>query len=258
MRTGILMVTHANDIAFAVHSFESVRKFASGFVRKVVAVPLEDERTFLEAARPFGWAVVPFYQYPGKGFLEHMLAKCEAHTFLWDCEAILHLDADNLFTAPVTPEEYICDGKPILWRERYEDFRNTQGTRYSWKTCVRNATGIDPEFETMLRHPSVHLRRVYEKTREVIEAHTGMKMRDYILSCRNEYPQTFAEFPTLGAIAIAHFPELYSFVTKEGDKWTPNPGPEKLFNFWSHGGLEHINDRHPGRTAREVIASILA
>ncbi len=257
-RTALMMVTHAKDLEFAHYSFQSVSKFATGFDRYVVVVPIEDRDLFRTVAEPYGFIVKSFHQRPGKGFLHHEAIICEGDLWCPGADAILHLDADNLFTAPVTPADYLECGKPILWRERYEDFRTTQGTRYSWKTCVRNATGIDPEFETMLRHPSVHLPQVYRKTRELIQAHTGLPYLEYILSCRNEYPQTFAEFPTLGAVALEYFPGLYSWVTKEGDRWTPDPGPNKLFNFWSHGGLSHVNDRHPGRTAGEVVTEILS
>jgi hypothetical protein len=47
-------------------------------------------------------------------------------------------------------------------------------------------------------------------------------------------------------------------VDKVGLELTPPQPPEKLFAFWSHGGLDKDNDRHPGQTPREMIAKILA
>lgn len=268
MKTSILIVTYRKDIDFAIYCFASIAKFARGFHELVIVVPTEDVPLFSAAATPtagvttLGVRVVGFDERPGKGMLHHMVKILEGDLLCPDADAILHMDPDCLFTAPVTPADYFDGDKPVMFRQRYENFRQYD-SRYSWKACVRNATGIDPEFETMCRHPSVYLRDVYAATREIIQAHTQIDWREYVLSCRNEYPQTFAEFPTLGAVAIKCSEDRYSWVNVEpapGGGWqlVPPQGPEKMKAFWSHGGMEMINDRHPGQTARQAIEAILA
>lgn len=254
------MVTHAKDLDFARFAMQSADKFATGFNEFVLVVPDTDLAAFAPFAFQSGFVVRGFPEAPGKGMLHHEAIICEADRWCPDADAVLHQDADCLFTEPVTPADYFVGDKPILLRERYEDFKQ-YGHRYGWKKCVREATGIDPEWETMCRHPAVHLARTYRKTRELIEAHTGLGFLEYILSCRNEFPQTFAEFPTLGAVALEHFPDAYHWVDDRStgtEAYKYKAGFDKMFSFWSHGGLDTANDRHPGRTPRQMITEILA
>lgn len=258
MKMAILMVTFARDLGFARYAFATVGKFCSGFSDLVVAVPTPDVAAFESAAHPHGFRVVGFDERPGKGFLHHEAMICQADLLCPAADYILHQDADCMFTAPVTPETYLRDGKPIVLRQPYEDFRD-KANRYSWKACVRNATGIDPHWETMVRHPNVHRREIYGVTRQLIAEHTQMDWLEYVLSCRNTYPQTFAEFPTLGAVAIRCCEGAYSWVNFENGRWDPPHVPDcHMVSLWSHGGLQMKNDRHPNHTALEVIESILA
>lgn len=267
MNTGIFMVTFRRDLEFAEYSLRSVEKFTSGFGEKVIAVPTQDGNMYREMAKPFGFEVRTFDEWPGKGFVHHEAIICEADQWCPNSDAVLHLDADCLFVGPVEASDYFVQGKPILYCQRFESFKQHLN-RYGWKQCVKDATGIDPEWETMCRHPAVHLRKTYEATRDAITKHTGMDWKDYIRSCRNAYPQSFAEFPTLGAVVIDRFPQDYCLVEAFTDRPNSIFSPSdiavvdfslnKLRAFWSVGGLEMINDRHPDQTARQVIEEILA
>ena len=210
MNVGIFMVTFRRDLEFAEYSFKSVSKFCSGFGEKVVAVPYQDEAMFKEIAEPHGFTVKPFEEWPNKGMLHHEALIIEADRWCPNSDAILHLDADCLFTQPVEASDYFVDGKPIMYCQRFEDFRMSHSIRYTWKECVLNATGIDPEWETMCRHPAVHLREAYKITRGLITAYRKTEWKEYIKSCRNTFPQTFAEYPTLGAVESSTCPQSTS------------------------------------------------
>lgn len=268
MKVSVLIVTFRKDIDFACYSFASLKKFATGFHELVVVVPTPDVELFTAAAEVCapvfaqGVRVVGFDERPGKGMLHHMVKILAADELCPDADAILHLDADCLFTSPVTPADYLENGKPVIFRQRYENFRQCD-SRYSWKACVRNATGIDPEWETMVRHPNTYLRSIYPLVRDIIGNHVQQDWAEYILSCRNVYPQTFAEFPTIGAVAIQCDPNAYHWIDCNrlpDGSWsiTPADREQKLLAFWGHGGLEMVNDRHPTMTARQKIAEILA
>jgi hypothetical protein len=257
MKTAILMVTYRKDLDFAVCAMRSTTKFATGFSDKLLIVPNEDVALFSGPALEHGYRIEGFNETPQKGMLHHMVMVLQADLLCPDADVILHQDGDCLFTAPVTPDDYLHEGKPVVLRQRYEEFK-AYASRYSWKACVQAATGIDPEWETMVRHPNVFRRDTYRRTREAIERHTGMDWQAYILAQRNLFPQTFAEFPTLGAVAIAQTPEDYCWASLVAGQFEDHePGPSKMKDFWSHGGLEMDNDRHPGRTARQVIEAIL-
>ncbi len=267
MNVAIFMVTFRRDLEFAEYSFRSVDKFCSGFGERIVAVPSQDEEMFREIAEPYGFTVKAFEEWPGKGFLHHEALICEADAWCWGADAILHLDADCLFTQPVQPSDYFIDGKPILYCQKFEDFKQ-HPNRYGWKQCVLEAIGIDPVWETMCRHPAVHLRETYGLTRGMIQVKHLMDWQEYIRSCRNTYPQTFAEFPTLGAVVIEKIPEKYCLIEAyrevpgsifdKKDIAVEDKSMNKLRAFWSVGGVEMINDRHPDETARQVMERILA
>ena len=73
-------------------------------------------------------------------------------------------------------------------------------------------------------------------------------------------PQTFAEFPTLGAVAWEHFHDAYHWARfpVHNDGSHPALMRDKMKAFWSIGGVEMKNDRHPDETARQVMERILA
>lgn len=259
MNVDILMVTFRRDLEFFYFSARSVRKFTSGFRDCICVVPTEDGDMFREVGEPLGFTIKTFDEWPGKGFLHHEALICEADVWCPDADAVLHMDPDCMFTGYVNALDYFKDEKPILYRERFEDFRK-HPNRYGWKKCIKDATGIDAEWETMVRHPSVHLPHTYLFTRQMITNHTGMDWKEYIKGCRNTYPQTFAEFPTLGAVAIEKCPDDYCFV--DVGQGIPYPdwdkSRDKMFAFWSVGGVEMINDRHPDESARQKMERILA
>ena len=253
------MVTFRRDLEFAACAMRSVRKYATGFDENIVAVPVEDAALFREMAKPLGFTVIPFEDWPGKGFLKHMAVICQADAYCYKADAILHLDSDCLFTEPVDASDYFINGKPVLYREKFENFRH-HANRYGWKATVRSAIGIDPEYEYMVRHPAVHVRSVYAVTRTLIEANTGMPWERHIALCRNEYPQTFAEFPTLGVVAQHYFEKSYHFIEQAhgNTECLVDKSRGKVKDFWGPGGLDFECDRHPGQTARQVIDKILA
>lgn len=237
--TEIFIVSFKRDAEFLRYALRSIEKFATGFTGITVLVPRTDFRSF-EWVHRTPSKLRFFDENPNCGMLHHQAKIIEADIWCPNAETILFMDSDCMFWEPVTPADYFVDGRPVLYRERYATLTNK--LRLNWKEAVFNATGIDPEWETMCRHPAVHLRETIAHTRQRIETHTGKSSEDYILSCRNDFPQTFAEFPTLGAVAITHFSARYNFV--DYDVTTPDGGydyrrgKDRMTAHWSHGGIE--------------------
>jgi hypothetical protein len=144
----------------------------------------------------------------------------------------------------------MVNGKPLLLRETFEQAGRHNKNRLFWQEAVKNALGFTPVYETMIRHPNMYRRNVYKKLRDMVEKHTGQKFDDYVLSGQNHFPQSFAEFPTLGAVAIKCFPGDYSMENydraADGRRYSiGNEHFQYLYardrNFmvetWSHGGI---------------------
>lgn len=260
MNVSILMVTFAKDAPFARYALRSIRKYAHGFAGVTILVPNEDVQLFREMEHPANTVVHGFHEMAGKGMLAHMACKMEADIWCPEAHAILHLDADTLFTEDCTPEDFFVDEKPILYRERFEDFKHHEA-RYSWKECVRQATGIDPVFEGMVAHPLVHLSPTYSLTRRIITNHVGMDWKHWWMRGKNSFPQSRAEFPTLAAVAMEHAPHLYHWIdwscAATGGDYVYEKGRDKVRALWSHSGIDGDCSRHPGKTARQVMEEIL-
>lgn len=245
--TEVLYVTFARDMDFLKYSLRSYQKFCTGFAGVTVAVP-ESERGL------YNWVtnakVVYFKETPGKGMLHQMLIKCRADEICPHVDCVLHLDADTLFWRKCTPADFFYNGLPILVRERYAELRNPN--RLNWQKAVQDAIGLKPEYETMVRQGAVHWKETYARLREKVELYVGMPFDNYVLSCRNEWPQSWAEYPALGAIAIAHFRGRYEMRDYDWKQDAIKAGlpdgtqfqylyfrdRDPIAETWSHGGID--------------------
>ena len=246
----IFIVTYKPDFGWLYHCLRSIGRFCRGFHEVVVAVPNRDmealekirKRLNEDGAWPSNLNLL-FHGYQetqGKGHLDHNFRKCSADKFCGPVDLIAHVDADCVFREPTTPEAFMQGGKPVLLIEPYEHLRTAHPGRFHWKAGVDRALGIDAKFETMCRHPAVHWRGLYGAMRQRVEENHGVSFYDYVMSCQSERPCGFAEFPTLGAYAVASksYGKNYRFidVTKED---RPH---EHLIQFWSRQSPELPQD----------------
>jgi hypothetical protein len=180
--------------------------------------------------------------------MAHEVEKCRADIHCPTADFILHLDADCMPFARFTPADYVDNWRALMVREHYS--RITNPNRHIWKQVVRAAIGFEPTHDVMVRHPQVHPRAVYKMTRDAVEAHTRQAFADYVLSCKCEFPQGFAEFPTLGAIGLQHIPGSYAPVEYDKQRDAEHVGQDPctfqyvyrrdrnhIVEFWSHGGI---------------------
>lgn len=255
-KTEIFLVSFRRDFEFATYCLRSIKKFCTGFAGTTVLVPHTDAEMFGPICAETGAKLRTFLEMPGKGMLHHELCILESDIWCPEAEYILHVDSDCCFIRPTTPDDYFVEGRPVMLRERFEDFKQYE-TRYSWKKCVEEALGFPVEWETMVRHPAIFDRRVYRETRFIIERGHSVPVTQYVLSKKNDFPQTFAEFPTLGAVALSTgFPVCWvDFKSKNYGGWEGTDtsthrgsysllsGPEErdivphLWAGWTHGGV---------------------
>lgn len=251
--------------------FRSIAKFASGFRHLHLIVPAgegnEVGKIWLDAWSEFSYRADEqpeliaheLREWPGKEFLFSMLQVLNSDVICIDADYIVHLDSDCIFTEPVTPLDFIIDGRPIMIRALYSELPNDQ---QQWQSRVQDATGLEAPWESMTRHPEVYIPETYVNARRMIRQHTGLEPVDYYFKGRNSFPQDRVEFPLLGAVALAHHPERYHII----DFKTPIEPPKKLIQFWSHHpsglqGLFDVKDQIPRyggmRTAESIIKEVL-
>lgn len=245
-RVEILIVTFARDMEFLRYCLKSIRLYASGFHGVTIVVPSHEVGLYDWVRREA--RVVYFDEPAGKGMMAHEIQKCRADEWCPGADFILHLDADCMFFRRVTPADYVKDWQALIVGEPYASITNPN--RHIWKKCVEDATGHTPKHDCMVRHPQVHPRQTYQATRDAVEAFTGRGFNEYVLSCRNEFPQGFAEYPTLATIGLRDFRLFYNFMEydhAEDAKLTGQPAGsfqyayrrdrDFLVEWWSHGGI---------------------
>lgn len=245
MKAEIFLVTYANDFEFTTYTLRSIAKFGRGFSGTTIVVPYKDLGLFGPLAKQHDCTLRGYYESESKGFLHHQVCKCEAD--LWcpkGTDLIVHIDSDCVFKEPFSLDDFIGPtGKPILVRERFDDFKHYPA-RYSWKQCAEHALGIDMPWETMVRHPAVFWAKMYPDLRAHIESIHHFPFTQYVLLQRNEFPQTFAEFPTLGGFALGCWGgnTQYDIATRVR---TPS-------EYWRDKGIEPVRLDDHGKPSREI------
>lgn len=255
MRVAINYVTFARDFKWLEYSLKSFRKYCTGFSEVVIVVPTHDLDLFLPLEKRFSTPECPvwiktFLEYPGKGFVHHLAMKCYADVFSPTADMILHMDPDCLWSEQATPNDYIIDGKPVLVIESYELLNRYFKERAYWKIGVDETLRVDAKFETMCRHPSIHLAETYKGVRDRVEKYHQTPFIDYYVKGKNSFPQNRSEFPVLGAFAVEFLSEKYCLwdcsterdkrmdeVVKNRELKIGHP-PNKIVQFWSYNGTE--------------------
>lgn len=245
-RVEILIVTFARDMEFLRYCLRSIRQYASGFYGTTIVVPSHEVGLYDWVKRE---ARIRYFDEPeGKGMMAHEIQKCRADEWRPAADFILHLDADCMFFRRVTPADYVKEWRALMVGEPYAKITNPN--RHIWKKCVKDATGYEPTHDCMVRHPQIHPRQAYKATREAVEAFTGKPFNEYVLGCKNDFPQGFAEYPTIATIGLRQFRPWYNFVEHDHAddvKLTGQPAgsfqyayrrdKDHLVEWWSHGGI---------------------
>lgn len=267
MKVEILYVTFNRDLEWLKFSLRSILKYARGFSGVTIVVPTYDLDLFLQFEK---WStpglkivVKNFLEYPGKGFVHHLAMKCYADVFCPNADLVLHMDPDCLFHGPVSPDDYIVDGKPVLVVEPYEVVKLYHEPRYYWRRITEEALKFDCKYETMCRHPAVHYKWLYPQMRSFMERVHTTPFLDFVLKQKNSFPQGFGEFNTLGSFAEAYFggsdyhihdcgPMRLARIDEVREKPEAGIGhpPPRLTQLWSHSGVSNPKNQ-------EVIKRIL-
>lgn len=236
MKTDIFIVSFLKDVEWLKLCLRSIQKFATGFEQVMVALPSQDmfEVINILAKDENGKWTFPVHTRsysddPDNGHMMHQVQKCCADVYCPQADFILHMDSDCIFTEPVTPGDYLVDGKPVLLIDLWENV----GAAQIWRGPTERAVGWNTLHETMRRHPAVHYRWIYYALRDRIEELHGPFFQ-YILGQKGTDQYEFSEFNALGQIAVSRVPERYHIIDLSKEK-RPH---DKLLQFWSHGQLD--------------------
>ena len=242
MKTNIHICSYARDFRYLFYGLRSIVKFTSGFNEVVLFIPIKDENLFMQSIPndlkdKLGnfIKVIYFDEWENKGMLHHEYKVLTADIDCPDADYVLHLDSDNIITKPMDVCEFFCEDKPILFHTPYKVFEKDDPNVLFWQIEVTNALGWVPIHEFMRNRFLTYKRTLYSKTRELIENHTKQSVEEYIRIQKNDYPQTFAEYNTLGEVAWKFFHDDYYWVdTEKGEQFKFYNSEHKIKQMWSH------------------------
>lgn len=248
----IFLVTYARDFRYLKYCLRSIEKFAKGFSGVTILVPNQDVAELRKIIAINYHGEIPIRvkrgtEWVGKGFLWHMAQICRADEWCPKADFVAHLDPDCVFTAPCSPETFFKDGKPVLRYEPFESLAKREPNIWNWKIACDNALPFQVNDEGMRGHPEIYTRITYELTRQMVEEKTKMPFNEYVRSCKNSFPQSFAEFPTLSAVAKECCADSYCLHDCSRDE-NPDKSPWPVFQAWSN--------RAPDEPCELMIAGI--
>lgn len=253
----IFIVTYHKDAEWLKYCLHSIKQFCKGFTGVTVVVPDRDVDVLEPICREWGPDVVmdTFTEVEGKGMIHHQGIKMMADEFCQHAKYILHTDSDCIFTEPVTPGDYFVEGKPVLLVEAYERFIDRYPTILQWKVTTEKALKFEATMEGMRRHPAVHHRALYPAVRKRIEEVHKKSFKEYVLSCKPDFPQGISEFNVLAAYAWKHMHDQYHWI----DVGTELRPKDKIHQNWSHGGLDRPTDTgaYVPMTPRQIFQKVL-
>lgn len=218
MCVDIVIRTYDRDLPWLWYALRSIHKYVTGYRRIIVAIPSEQTHLLRRLTAEHVVGVPDMYD----GYLGQQLTKMQAWK-LTNADAILFWDSDVVATQPIdVQQEYFKDGKPILYKTRYDSIPGCP-----WRSITEKAVGRSVEWEYMRRMPIVHLRTTLEATEQAMVAFHSMSLSAYLEA---QPAREFSEFNVLGVFADT---EEYHVVDTESVEMPPN----KVHQMWSWGGI---------------------
>lgn len=220
--TAIFIKTWVNDFPWLKYCLASIEKFASGYDEIIVAVETQDINQF---ENQFGnWMhmikVIPVINPGIDGYMFQQICKLNAwlHT---KCDYIQFMDSDCMFTRPVTPDDFIENGKPIILMTKYSSL----GGSIPWQKPTETYMGSSVLYEYMRTNGLMYHK---DTLVQISVYHPNL-----IWEIKQIRDRSFSEFNFIGAFAHKHVANKYAFKDTETDVWEPFP----ILQKWSWGGL---------------------
>jgi len=260
MQTVLFWNTFGGDLAWFRYSAASFTKFARGRFNHVAClVPSRHRDIFRAPCEHHGITLLDYADWPESSFNHHQVKQWEADILFPGYDAIFHIDADTVFTAPVGPENWMRDGKLICPFVHFSTLLTHSGRQggWQWKLRADASLGIDTKLATMTGFPMAHYSAVYAKLRQQVNSVHKKGYLEHARKAHPTFPQGICDFETLGAVAQNWFKDSYHWLdlTKE-----QHPSTGFLAQCHSPMGLDATHNFGPAlggvQTPRQLFASL--
>lgn len=250
MTNGLFIATYRGDFPWLRACLRSIKLHWKGMTPPCVCT---DSVDFADASRlvrrefPAAAVVVHEPLMASAGYLRAQCAMLTADLKMPEADVIWFLGSDCVFTDTFDPFDWMVDRKP---RMRYLRHDSVGDLTAHWRRGVKAAIGYDVEYEFMRHLPLAYPRELLPYVRARIEEHTRMPWEQYVFSTTVEgsgRDSEFSESNVIGSYAWVKRRDIYAWWY---DATCKQHFPVK--QFWSHGGLEHVEPRD-GRSQRVML-----
>jgi len=199
MIVDIFYKSYKADYKWLYASLESVKKYLTGYNHIHVVIP-KHERRYIKI--PEGIQNLTIYDVSeyGNTYLYQQVVKMQASLYT-GADYILYMDSDCIAELPTDINDYIIDGKPVIYYTPYDKV----GDAICWKEPTERFIGHPVEYEFMRRLPLIYHRSTIEAVRKL-----KPDLEYYIMS-----QQSFSEFNAIGAWAFENHRSLYRFLNTD-------------------------------------------
>jgi len=216
VQVDIFIRSYRQDFNWLEYCLRSIEKYAKGFGKVHVCIPINDFELFPNVGGVEMHLVEPW----ADDYLKQQNDKLHAD---WYCRSpyILVMDSDCIFVKECRPEDFFREGNPV-WL--YEAVPRSETP---WYEITQEAIKSMPEFEFMRRHPFVFSRQALRD------------FRDFMFNCHQEdiskwlkkRPfRRFSEFNAFGAWAYRNYYRHFTWLS-------PHEMDTYVMQKWSWGGL---------------------
>lgn len=239
----VLIVTYSKDFPWLNWCLTLFNKYCKGFQGVTIAHPRAETSMFEMLIPRFGVRLFPYNEVPGKGMLQHMVMMAEAEKIVpAGTKYVMHLDADCMYHAPTTPEDYFHNNKPVYlirtWDSLITEDPNNPGSKtisdcMQWRGPTEYQIGFPTAWYTMCRHPTILPIEFYDPYRRTVETVHNRPFDAFMLEGRNSFPQDRMDWTAMGAYAYHFMRDRIHWI----DIGINAPPRDRQKTYWSHGGI---------------------
>lgn len=227
----IFVKTFPRDYDWLRYCLRSIDKFTTGFRKIVVVAP---DMAIPQSCRKMEW-IGEADKEPG--YLHQQVSKLYADEKS-DADYILFMDSDCIFTRPVTPSNFIREGK-VIWG--HKEFRDDE--RRVWAPVLSKWMNEPATRSFMTGHPFVFPRWLFESLREYSRTMHKQELGDYVMGQADPKNMcSFSEFNCAGAWAYKYAKDKFTWENRDHE---PPDG------IWVHQGFTHGGEERKAQDLAE-------
>lgn len=223
----LLITSWLPDLGWLDYCLRSARKYWISDLSPIVVVTPECQERMPASSQ--GCEIIYEPQLEDH-HLGQMFIKMNADQYT-DAPLIAIADSDCLFKRRCSVEDFMVDGKPVIWIEHYGTLLQRSNLidrefYENYRIIVGQALHIIPEHEFMREQPFIFYREHIRDTREKIESVMNEPLIDVMKKWNSRY---FSEFNLLGAYCWHNHYDLYHWK----DYLSPHESLMRQFHSWS-------------------------